>query len=102
MTRARHCGNALVLLAASACRPAAPSQPPEPTPAPAPAPIADETPPEFTPPEPTPDDLAGALQPIVDRMQVPGLGAAVVTRDGVVALGVAGRYGRPEGPAPGR
>lgn len=80
----------------TACRPAAPSQPPAPPPAvehpPPPPPVVAEAPRE-------PDDLGPMLQPIVERQRVPGLGAAVIDREGVVAIGVAGRR-RIDDPAP--
>ncbi len=80
---------ALCLPLLAACRPTAPTQPPAPKP-----PVEATTSPEPSEPEPTsapePDDLGPLLAPTVERMQVPGLGAAVVDRQGVVAIGVAG------------
>ncbi|MCA9704557.1 MAG: beta-lactamase family protein [Myxococcales bacterium] len=85
----------IVLTSPVACRPAAPPQPPPPA---SPAPVTAITPAEADPEPREPDDLGPLLAPIVERMQVPGLGAAVVDREGVVALGVAGlrRVDRPE------
>lgn len=88
-----HCPRALVLVATLliACRPGASRSPSSPAPAPAPAPEV-EVEAEPGPPAPRePEDLAPLLRPIAERMAVPGLGAAVVDREGVVAIGVVGR-----------
>jgi len=79
---------ALCLPLLAACRPTASTRPPTPEPEPvAEVAIPEPSEPE---PEPMPDDLGPLLAPIVERMQVPGLGAAVVDRQGLVAIGVAG------------
>lgn len=91
----RPIASCLVLLAA--CRPAAPTAPP--TSEPPPAAEATASPSSSEPRAPRePEDLGPLLEPIVERMQVPGLGAAVVDREGLVAIGVVGKrhVDRPE------
>jgi len=84
----------LVPLLVTACRPA--PAPPE-----APVAPADTAPVEPTDPVATlepvatpaaePDDLAWLLTPILAEHGVPGIGAAVIDRNGVKAIGVAGQ-----------
>jgi CubicO group peptidase (beta-lactamase class C family) len=85
---------ALCLLHAVACAPKAATRPPS-----APS-VSDEPVRPSEPPAPrVPDDLAPLLEPIMERMQVPGLAAAIVDREGLVAIGAVGRR-RSDDPAP--